>query len=192
MRRSLLVLALLALPTLAQAADRRVVSEKDGCVVTAGDKNAGGIELLIATCEWDVPAAPLIAAVQKIGSHDAYFDTVNSSARLPDGRWLQTHEASPLTERQATLSFSSAQLPDGGYKSSWTLAAQQEPLADGRVAVGADDGSWEIRPLGEARTQVIYSLRYDPGGTVPAWLTRSFQRTGMSKMCMELRKAAGL
>lgn len=180
---------LLLVPALASADERKVVIEKDGCVITVGDRDARGTDKLIATCTWDVPLAGAVAVVKEADRHDDYLSSVLESTRLPDGRVLQVHDASPLSERQVTLSFHDEAFADGGVRVWWTRSLTQEPLKDGRVEVPLNDGSWEVHPDGGG-TKAIYTLRYDAGGSVPDWLVRNFQKSGSLKLVGEMREAA--
>ncbi len=190
--RSLLITALLALlltPAAAHAEDRKVVAERAGCSISVGDRDAAGNDLIVADCTWDIPADKVIKAVKAPEKHDEYLSSVEESTRLPDGRVLQVHYASGISNRQVTLAFTDQDLPDGGFKTSWTRAPQQEALRDGLVDVPVNDGYWEVHPNG-AGSKVIYSLRYDAGGKVPTWLVRNFQKGGISDLVEEMKGVA--
>ncbi len=183
-----LLLALLLLPGLAFAGDRKVVSERAGCSISVGDRD-GATDKIIADCAWPVPHAKVIAAVKSPERHD-FLSSVEESTKLPDGRVLQVHFASGISNRQITLTFTDEDLSDGGFKTSWTRAGKQEPLRDGLVDVPVSDGSWEVHPDGNGGSKVTYSLRYDAGGKVPAWLVRSFQKGGIADLVEEMREQA--
>ena len=80
-------------------------------------------------------------------------------------------------------------LPDGGFKTSWTGSAKQEPLKDGLVVCPMSDGYWEVHPNG-TNSKVVYSLRYDAGGSVPTWLVRNFQKGGIADLVEEMKAVA--
>ena len=190
MRAKLLpLLALVLLPALASAADRKVVANKADCTVSVGDRQDNGTDLIRADCTWPIAADKVIAVVKAADKHDDYLASVGESTVLADGRVLQVHKASGISDRQITLTFTESTLPDGGYLTKWTRAKVQEPLRDGMVDVPIDDGSWEVHADGAGST-VVYTLRYDAGGKVPAWLVRSFQSGGIADLVAEMRKAA--
>lgn len=183
-----LILVLLLLPTAALAGDRKVVAERAGCSISVGDRDANGLDLIIADCVWPVATDKVIAAVKGPETHD-FLGSVKESTKLPDGRIKQVHVASGIADRGITLSFTDQTLPDGGFKTSWTRAAKQEPLGEDIVDVPVDDGWWEVHPDG-ANTKVTYGLRYDVGGKVPTWLVRGFQKGGIADLVEEMRKHA--
>ena len=189
MRTALSLLALLLIPAAAHAQDRKVVAERAGCSVSVGDRDADGNDLIVAECVWPVAADKVIKAVKTPENHDSILASVEESTRLADGRVLQVHYASGISNRQVTLQFTDQTLPDGGFKTSWTRATQQEPMRDGLVDVPVNDGFWEVHPDG-ANSKVTYSLRYDAGGKVPTWLVRNFQKGGISDLVEEMRTAA--
>ena len=182
-----LLTCLLATPAIAQ--ERKVVTSRADCSISVGDKDADGRNLVIADCAWPIAPAKVIAAVKAVDKHDEYLSSVKESNVLADGRVLQIHQASGIADRQITLSFTNTDLPDGGFKTSWTRAAKQEPLRDDVVDAPLDDGAWEVHPDG-ANSKVIYSLRYDAGGKVPNWLVQSFQKGGIADIVEEMRAAA--
>jgi hypothetical protein len=184
-----LVLALLLLPLAAQAGDRKVVAERAGCSISVGDRDAAGLDLIIADCTWPVATDKVIAAVKSPEKHD-FLASVKESTKLADGRILQVHVASGIADRQITLAFTNETLADGGFKTSWTRAAKQEPLQEDCVDAPVDDGYWEVRPNGAGSTKVIYGLRYGLGGKVPTWLVRGFQKGGIADLVEEMRAVA--
>lgn len=190
--RALLITTLLALlltPGAARADERKVVNTQAGCSISVGDRDAEGNDLIVADCVWEISADKVIKAVKSPEKHDEYLSSVEESTKLPDGRIHQVHYASGISNRQVTLAFTDQDLPDGGFKTSWTRAAKQEPLAEGLVDVPVNDGYWEVHPDG-AKSKVVYSLRYDAGGKVPTWLVRNFQKGGIGDLVEEMRDVA--
>lgn len=174
----------------AWAADRKVVAERDGCSISVGDREADGTERVEADCSWDVAASRLVAVIRRVADHDKYLASVKESTVLADGRVLQVHKAAGISDRQLTLAFTTVDGTDGGVKVSWTRAGVQEPLGEDRVDCPRDDGRWTVSSLGPGRSKVVYSLRYDPGGRVPDWVVRSFQKGGVADIAQQMRDAA--
>jgi hypothetical protein len=187
MPRFLLVLVLL--PTLAQAGERKVVAERAGCSISVGDRDAAGLDLIVADCRWPIATDKVVAAVKSPEKH-SFLSSVKESRKLADGRIVQVHSASGIADRQITLTFADSPLPDGGFKTSWTRASAQEPLGEDNVDCPVDDGSWEVHPDGQGGSTVVYSLRYDVGGKVPTWLVRGFQKGGIADLVEEMRAVA--
>ena len=193
MRRWLWLLtggALLLTSASAVAADRKVVAKAADCEITAGDRDERGNNLMLCYCDWEVPLESLKAAFQNVEEHDTYMTSVVESTVLPDGRVLQVHRADGISDRQITLDFSEENFDDGGYKVSWTRSSKQEPLLDGRIDPPMDDGSWMVRPGEGGVNKVVYSLRYEPGGRVPGFIVRAFQKNGIAEVLVEMHEVA--
>lgn len=184
-----LLLALVLLPTLAFGGERKVVAERAGCSISVGDRDEAGLDLIIADCMWPVAPEKVIKAVKSPEAHD-FLSSVKESDRLPDGRIVQIHVASGISDRQITLDYTDTPLANGGFKTSWTRSARQEPLREDVVDAPVDDGYWEIHPDGKGGSKVTYGLRYGVGGKVPTWLVRGFQKGGIADIVEEMRGVA--
>lgn len=190
-RSTLITFALLlGLTTAAQAEERKVVAERADCSISVGDRDADGNNLVLADCTWPIAPEKVIAAVADVEAHARVLSSVKESTRLPDGRVLQIHVASGISDRQITLDFTDEKRPDGSFKTSWTRSAKQEPLREDMVDAPLDDGSWEVIPVSATESKVNYSLRYDPGGRVPTWIVRAFQKGGIADIVEEMRSEA--
>ncbi len=186
MRRRLpLLLVLVLVPAAAFAGERKQVAERAGCVITVGDRDDRGTDLVIGTCEWDVDASKIIPVVKAAETH-TFLSSVTESRKLADGRIHQVHKASGISDREITLDFTNTTLSDG-IKVSWTASAKQEPVDEDNVRCAVDDGYWEVHDLGNGKSKVIYGLRYNAGGKVPEWLVRSFQKSGVGDLLEEMR-----
>ncbi|HEV2479964.1 MAG TPA: START domain-containing protein [Puia sp.] len=66
------------------------------------------------------------------------------------------------------------------------------PVKDGIVRVTRSMGQWIITPVGSHHVRLVYTLRTDPGGDIPAWLFNLFVTKGptesFKKLQTELRK----
>ena len=189
MVRTVLCTLALSLVTTPALAEPTVVAKEAGCTISKHEKDANGLNLMVADCVWPIPSEKVIAAVKNVAAHDDYLSSVKDSTVLADGRVLQVHQASGISDRQITLVYTNEDLPNGGFKTSWTRASTQEPLVDGRVDCPVDDGFWEVHPDG-ANSKVTYHLKYDAGGKVPNWIVQSFQKSGVSDIVEQMREAA--
>ena len=48
------------------------------------------------------------------------------------------------------------------------------PEVQGEIRVPELAGLWKLSPRGDGRTEGIYEMRGEPGGSVPSWLANSF------------------
>jgi hypothetical protein len=66
------------------------------------------------------------------------------------------------------------------------------PVKEGIVRVSKSEGKWVITPLGPNHVKILYTLRMDPGGDLPAWLFNLFVTKGPTEsfknLQAELRK----
>lgn len=182
----LLLLVATALPLPASAEERKEVARRADCVITVGDRQ-GVTDLIVADCQWAIPASKIVPVIKDAELHDEIFDSVVSSRKLGEGRFQQVHQASGISDREITLDFTTTTLPDGGIRVAWTRSARQEPVGEDNVAAPQDDGYWEVHDNGNGTSHVIYSLRYDPGGRVPSWVVRAFQKGGIADLVEEMR-----
>jgi hypothetical protein len=61
------------------------------------------------------------------------------------------------------------------------------PVKDGIVRVTRSVGQWVITPVGPHRLKVVYTLRMDPGGDLPAWLFNLFVTKGPTESFKNLQ-----
>jgi len=186
LRTALLVALGLLAAGPASADDRKVVGERADCVITKGDRDDRGTDLIVATCNWNADLARVQSVIRDAPSH-VFFSSVVVSRALADGRIVQIHRASGISDREVTLDFTETAVGEGGIRVGWTKSEKQEPIGDGRVEVVVNDGYWEAHAAGAGKVKVIYSLRYDPGGRVPSWVVRAFQKNGIADIVEEMR-----
>jgi hypothetical protein len=175
--------------SLAAAQERKEVARKADCVITVGERDAAGVDLIIADCQWPIAYAKIARVIKAAETHDTVLSSVVSSEKMADGRIHQIHQASGISDREITLDFTTETLPDGALRVSWTKSAKQEPVGEDNVQAPTDDGYWQARDNGDGTSNVVYALRYDPGGRVPTWIVRSFQKGGISDIVAEMRAA---
>jgi hypothetical protein len=128
----------------------------------------------------------LVAAT---ADHDRYFSAVEVCDVIgtSGGQELavQVHVASGISDREVVLLFGKEPIASG-MRYTWTMAPDQSSARRGMVAVGMDTGMWEITST-PAGAHVVYELRYDAGGSVPGFLVRWFQGSGLRALVGELR-----
>ena len=61
------------------------------------------------------------------------------------------------------------------------------PVKDGIVRVVKGDGKWVLTPVSGGRVGVVYTLRTDPGGDLPAWLFNLFATKGPTESFEKLK-----
>lgn len=181
---------LLLLSSLAFAGWNETARE-NGCVFFLGDRE-GTVQPVRAECDWPIAADKLQALVGKSADHDLYFSAVEEAELLgpgPNGTELyyQRHVAGGISDRDVVLAFSKEAIP-GGWRYAWTKAADQSKRK-GQVEAVTDTGKWEVTAT-PGGSHVVYELRYDAGGSVPSFVVRWFQGSGIRTLVGEMRKWA--
>lgn len=187
-RLALAWIPLLFLQTAAFAEDRR---PEHGCLVRTDDVDEGGVAEVSADCRWPIPPEYVVGIVRDQDAIDEVLSSLSESTLLPDGRVFQVHSMGWVAaDRQVTLRFRTHRLADDGLRSDFERAAEQQPLAPGRVQITLDRGWWEIHPDGRGGTHLRYAVCYDAGGNLKPWLVHRFQKAGVALSMEELRLAA--
>lgn len=62
------------------------------------------------------------------------------------------------------------------------------PVKEGIVRVKRSVGKWVITPEGPHRVKIVYTLRMDPGGDLPAWLFNLFVTKGPTESFRNLQE----
>lgn len=164
---------------------------ENGCNFFLGSVE-GTVQPVRAECDWKLPADKLQALVAKVADHDKYFSAVEVCDVLSSsgGRdvAVQVHVASGISDREVVLDFAQEDIANG-KRYTWTKSADQSAAKRGMVAVALDTGKWEITST-EGGAHVVYELRYDAGGSVPGFIVRWFQGSGVRTLVGELKKYA--
>ncbi|MDP2313113.1 MAG: hypothetical protein Q8P41_09435 [Pseudomonadota bacterium] len=163
-------------------------AEENGCVYFVGDRQ-GTYAPVRAECEWPIAAGKLQGILAANGAHADYFTSVSASRVLgptAGGELVyQVHEASGISDREIVLVMGQEAIP-GGTRYTWTRAADQAKVTGKLVPTVVDTGKWEVTATATG-AKVVYELLYDPGGSVPSFLVRSFQGSGTRTLVGELR-----
>jgi len=189
-----MIAALVVSMALAAPAGFKVTKNTDHCELSLGPALPNGVVPMRAECHWpNLAPERLHALFGAWGDHDLYFSSVTSSDVLrTDGSrvWVkQVHQAKGISDRECILAMEKTSI-EGGSKYAWTLDNGDLEPGKGRVEVGHDDGYWEITAHPEGGTRAVHQLAYDPGGSVPGFLVRWFQTSGLTAVVEEIEAYA--
>lgn len=166
----------------------------DGCELSLGPTEANGVVPMHAECWWpDVTVDKFKSKLSKWDLHDDIWTAVVSSdVRETDGDralvW-QVHQSKGIANREVLL-WMKHEVVDGADRYSWTQARDRElAVADGDVATLRDDGYWQVKADPRGGVTVIHHLAYDPGGSVPGFVVRWFQTSGLKANLAEAHAA---
>lgn len=165
-------------------------AEPTGCRMRTVAVDEHGVATIEAHCRWDVRPGWVAAILRDPARLGAALGTLSECRTVPGGRFEVHAVGWPLADRQVTLDWREQALPNGGTRFTYERAAQQEPLAPGRVQIALDEGWWEVRPSPSGGTALAYSSRYDAGAQLEPFVARPFLENGIATSLVELRAAA--
>jgi hypothetical protein len=166
-------------------------SESLGCEVRVASVDAANIATFRGECRWRVAPQHVTTVLTDPVRLAASSTALEESRRLADGRLLNIQKTGwPMDDRQSTLEVRDAPRADGGVLRSFRLAAEQEPAEDGAVQTTVDEGSWLVSAAPGGGTQVVLTLRYEPGGNMPPSLVHKMSPQYIARGLDELRLAA--
>ncbi|MBT3219269.1 MAG: hypothetical protein HN348_09275 [Proteobacteria bacterium] len=189
----MLVLPILVSVAIAAPPDYRQTKEVNDCTLYLGPADNGTVPMH-AECVWpELPFEKVDRLLSKWEDHDLYFSSVTACdlVRQDGNRTMvvQTHQSSGISDRQINLWMEKTPLDGGGFRWRWTKANDPVTLLKGNVEAERDDGHWEIAPEGSG-VKVTYHLLYAPGGSVPGFLVRWFQTSGLTAITEDFRTYA--
>ena len=88
--------------------------------------------------------------------------------------YTQINTPWPVTPRDSVLLITTEQGADGSLTRKLQEQPNYIPEESGFVRVSQVDGYWKFLPQGPNKTQVIYQVHTEPGGSVPSWLANKF------------------
>lgn len=158
----------------------QVVSERDGLRLYNRAVPGANVPAALARVRIEVPPARLFAVITDYDRFAEFVPYVTRSqvVRREAGlRRVSQHLRfpGPVADRHYVIESrdSVTSSPPERWRVEWRLVpetALPEPGEKG-IAPAAFTGYWELTPIaGGAATNAIYSLHFDPGGALPAWL----------------------
>ncbi len=145
-------------------------ADADGCELSLGPADATGV----------VPM-----------HDDIWSAVVTSDIREAGDRALvwQTHQSKGIANREVLL-WMKHETVGGADRYTWTQAGDRPlTLTEGNVATGKDDGYWQVQADPRGGVKIVHHLEYDPGGSVPGFMVRWFQTSGLKANLAEARAA---
>ncbi len=169
------------------------IKRANDCVLYAGPKDGAGYSPVWALCTWpDVDPGHLDALLSDVEAHDTYFSAVGAcDCEVVDGQNIchQRNVAAGISDREIDL-IMYRKVEGDTILHGWTPAPVQTGAADGNVQAVKSEGAWTITPNPAGGSWVTYSLYYNPGGSVPSWVIRWFQGSGIAELVGDMRAVA--
>ncbi len=170
-----------------------MTNESNDCKFYKGEPNANEIVPLRAECDWPLEPTKLQGLIAKIDDHNLYFSSVAVSrvvaSNAGEHNVYQVHVATGIADREAMLLYSDQPI-EGGHQYSWKVNPDQTGIGGDKVRLEDDQGKWEVTANAGGGAHVVYELLYDAGGSVPGFVVRWFQGSGVRTLVGELREYA--
>jgi hypothetical protein len=94
----------------------------------------------------------------------------------------------PVSDRDVVIHFTIRQDPQTKVIYTRSLAVSNYlPQKKGAVRLPVFDGGYELLPLGNGKVQVTYTLKMEPGGSIPGWLVNLTVVTGPYESTLKLQ-----
>ena len=175
--------------TLTASAGWTVSTTGNGCTFYVGDRQ-GSYAPVRVECDWGIAPETLHGLISKLANHHQYFSSVSVSEKVGEGRYRQVHVASGIGDRELIVDMGSEPIPEG-TRYWWKKSADQTGVSGENTEPNRNEGKWEITAGANGGTHVVYELFYDPAGSVPGFLVRWFQTSGVELLVGEMKAKAG-
>lgn len=189
-----MILLLLATALAAPSGYRVTIPDSDGCELSLGPETADGVVPMHAECHWpDVTLDRFKAVLGSWPRHaDVFTVIVKSEVRRTEGErslvW-QLQRTKGISDREV-VQWMWHERAGSADRYAWASAAT-EPLTliDGNVRAVRSEGYWQAEADPRGGVKVVHHLEYAPGGSVPGFIVRWFQTSGLETNLREVRAA---
>lgn len=164
------------------------------CELSLGPAEADGVVPMRAECYWkDVSIDKFKVGMADWNKHDEAFTAVVESKvqRTAGDKSLvfQKHQSSGISDREVLI-WMWHEVADGYDRYAWNTAVSEALTpASGNVRCARSEGYWQAKADPSGGVRVVHVLSYDPGGSVPGFLVRWFQTSGLATNASELHQA---
>ncbi len=171
-------------------------TEAATCALFLGPRQSDGVEPVWVRCYWaERSYERLDALLSDWEGHKNVFSAVADCTPIGEQNGdLVVHQrnvASGIGDRELDMVMSKTAVT-AGARWGWTMAdVQSEPRDSGSVQAIRNDGAWTVTRADAGGVWVVYELAYDPGGSVPGFVIRAFQGSGVLKLVGELWERSG-
>jgi hypothetical protein len=189
----LIWLCWLALPVCGQQ-DWKLKKEQDGILVYTATTPNSDFKSIKVECTIKARASQLVAFLMDVDrQRDWVYNNKNSQLikKIASNEMIFYSEVSvpwPCTNRDYISHITVAQ-PNPALV---TIDAHSEPdllpVKDGKVRVKNSRAHWDVTRLSSELLKIVYTVQFDPSGSVPSWLTNMFVTKGPLETFQKLRE----
>jgi uncharacterized membrane protein len=177
----------LGLASPAQAGWKRVTKTSDGIVVDVLEKS--GQAIVTVRGVWTAKQAPqplwkVINDLERYKEFMPYIERAKVLKREGKSAWqYYSVDAPVVSDRDYTLKLTQDSNPGakGLWRVRWVADNKVGPKpVPGKVRVKIATGSWLLESVaGGKATKVTYTVRSDPGGSIPSWIANRANRKAL-------------
>jgi START domain len=184
MRIGILTIVLLAVCSAGiRAQNWQLKKEEDGIrIYTAATPNSN-VRSVKVECTLHAPLSQIIACLLDVDAQKNWVYNCKNSRlveQIKDNEFVfysQVDLPWPATNRDYISHITIAQPSSSLVTIDANAEPNKEPQKKGFVRVVSSRAHWDLVPMGD-QTKVVYTLHFDPAGSVPAWLTNMFITKG--------------
>ena len=174
--------------------DWRLKKDEDGIKVFTSTSPTSDFKSIKVECTIKSSTAQLVAYLMDItAQHEWVYNNKSSQLvkKLSDNEMIFYAEVSvpwPCTNRDYISHITVTQPTNKLVAIDAHSEPDLLPPKEGRVRVKNSRAHWEVTRLNSEMLKIVYTVQFDPAGTVPAWLTNMFITKGPFETFQKLRK----
>lgn len=187
---SMLVLILMSVGALAEDGWESVAKAKAPGEVSTWLRSVKGAQVKEFRGVVDLPQAPLrvLLALDNVEAFpDWVFRCKHAERIVGRGVYLRFGGIWPASDRDATVSSEASILADRVLIRT-TVAGDLKPEQKGYVRIPRLDNRFEVVPLPDGGSRVIFQTFVDPGGILPAFISNMVARQGPLETLGDLKR----
>lgn len=189
-----LCLMIFAISTQAQDGEWKLKREKNKLKVYTRNIAETGIKELKLTTQMKTSLSSIIALFNDVPANTQW---VYSSKEAKITETIAPHHVYyysvsdfpwPLNDRDLIVDSIIHQDPDTKVVTSTSVASDKYPEQKGIVRVRVFESQWILTPLSGGMVDISYTVKTDPGGNIPVFLTNMFIDRGPIATMQKMRK----
>ncbi|HEY6901537.1 MAG TPA: START domain-containing protein [Puia sp.] len=175
--------------------DWKLKSDKEGIAIYTRTPSDSKFKAIRVVCELDATLSQLVAVILDVNTGAEWVYSTKTSVLLKQispSELLYYSEVSipwPASNRDFIARLKAVQ---DTHTRVVTIYGPTEPgyipAKKDIVRVQKSEGKWVITPLAKGRVRVDYTLKADPGGSLPAWLVNMFVTKGPHESFLKLKE----
>ena len=166
-------------------ADWTLKQETEGISVYTRDVPDSRFKAIRVVCELETTLSQLVAVILDVNTGTQWVYSTKSSIllkRVSPSELYYYSEVSipwPMSNRDFIAHLITTQDPGTRVVTIYgPTVPNYVPPKKGIVRVSQSEGKWILTPLGNGRVKIDYTLRTDPGGSIPPWIVNLFATKG--------------